>query len=80
MFSRVRDASKIALTALVKHLQQHQFAFIDCQVESPHLNTLGARVIPRTQFIKYLDIYCHRSEIGNVWSEFLTKDELVALL
>ena len=80
MFSRVRDASKIALTALVKHLQQHQFAFIDCQVESPHLATLGARAIPRTQFIKYLDIYCHRSEIGNVWNEFLCKDELVSLL
>ena len=80
MFSRVRDASKIALTALVKHLQQHQFAFIDCQVESPHLNTLGARAIPRTQFIKYLDIYCHRSENGTVWSEFPNKDELMALL
>jgi leucyl/phenylalanyl-tRNA--protein transferase len=80
MFSRIRDASKIALTALVKYLEQHQFAFIDCQVESPHLNTLGARAIARPQFIKYLDIYCNRDVLGNVWSEFISKDELLALL
>lgn len=80
MFSRIRDASKIALTALVKYLEQHQFAFIDCQVESPHLNSLGARAIARPQFIKYLDIYCKHNELGDVWSELISKDELLALL
>ena len=80
MFSRVNDASKIALTALVKHLQQHHFAFIDCQVESPHLTSLGARGIERTQFIKYLNIYCYRDIDKTVWSKFISKDELLALL
>lgn len=80
MFSRIRDASKIALAALVKYLEPHRFAFIDCQVESAHLNSLGAQVIPRPQFIKYLGIYCANNEPGEVWTNFLSKDELVALL
>ena len=80
MFSRIRDASKIALAALVKHLDPHQFAFIDCQVESAHLNSLGAQVIPRPQFIRYLDLYCANNESSNAWTNFITKEELVALL
>jgi len=54
MFSRAPDASKVALVALVDILRRGRFAVIDCQVESPHMNSLGARNIPRLDFEKLL--------------------------
>jgi leucyl/phenylalanyl-tRNA--protein transferase len=50
MFSRERDASKIALRKLCDHLIQCDFRLIDCQMETPHLMSLGARLIPRSEF------------------------------
>lgn len=54
MFTRVTDASKVALAALVEYLCGLCFHFIDCQVTTPHLIRLGAREIPRTLFLKQL--------------------------
>ena len=50
MFSHVTDASKIAMVALVDILRRGQFHMIDCQVESEHLNSLGACNISRLDF------------------------------
>lgn len=50
MFSSVTDASKVAMVALVDILKRGQFHLIDCQVESDHLNSLGARNISRLDF------------------------------
>jgi leucyl/phenylalanyl-tRNA---protein transferase len=50
MFTRVRDASKIALAHLVRHAQSQGFELIDCQMETSHLASLGARPIPREEF------------------------------
>ena len=50
MFSRARDASKIALAHLARRLQGAGFGLIDCQMRTDHLATLGAREIPRAQF------------------------------
>ena len=55
MFSRVSNASKVALIALAKFCQQNDFKLIDCQVSSPHLFTLGAVEIPRQQFLALLE-------------------------
>lgn len=54
MFSEVADASKIALVALVNHLETKGIKLIDCQVDSPHLQSLGAEVIPRKKFLHEL--------------------------
>jgi leucyl/phenylalanyl-tRNA--protein transferase len=51
MFSRVTDASKIALAHLCKHLIAREFGIIDCQMETTHLKSLGARPIPRDDFL-----------------------------
>ena len=51
MFSRVRDASKISLAHLCVHLRAHNFGIIDCQMKTPHLTSLGARLIPRSDFV-----------------------------
>jgi len=54
MFSRVSNASKIALYHLVQLSLKWEFEFIDCQVYTEHLESLGAREIPRGQFLKWL--------------------------
>jgi len=51
MFSLHNDASKVALAHLVEHLKIHGFELIDCQMNTPHLTTLGAREIGRSEFI-----------------------------
>lgn len=55
MFSRVTDASKVALVALVNIAQRGGIALIDCQVESDHLNSMGARCISRLDFERRLE-------------------------
>ena len=54
MFSHVSDASKIAFVTLSHQLQQWGFKLIDCQVYTSHLESLGASMIPRKQFITLL--------------------------
>ena len=51
MFSRATDASKIAFVHLVKQLERWGFGMIDCQMKTAHLATLGAREIPRDEFV-----------------------------
>ncbi len=51
----VRDnASKVALAALVAALGKMDFAFIDCQIHSPHLAGWGARSITRRRYLQLL--------------------------
>ena len=50
MFSREPDASKVALVRLARQLQHWNFGLIDCQMETAHLASLGARTMPRTAF------------------------------
>jgi leucyl/phenylalanyl-tRNA--protein transferase len=52
MFSAEPNASKIALASLVDHARAWEFTVIDCQLPSRHLQTLGAREIPRVDFLK----------------------------
>ena len=54
MFTRVTDASKVALA----HLCTLGFALIDCQVPNPHLARLGAVEIDRRRFLALLDTLC----------------------
>lgn len=58
MFSRVSDASKVALVYLARHLQAWDFPLIDCQLPNPHLERMGAVCIPREQFTALLREYC----------------------
>ncbi|MDH5632864.1 MAG: leucyl/phenylalanyl-tRNA--protein transferase [Gammaproteobacteria bacterium] len=54
MFSRETDASKVALVFLAEQLKQWRFELIDCQVSSPHLQTLGAVDLRREDFMTHL--------------------------
>jgi leucyl/phenylalanyl-tRNA--protein transferase len=51
MFHRARDASKVAVVALVEHARRVGLTLLDVQVPSAHLTTLGARTIPRREYL-----------------------------
>ncbi len=57
MFAHRRDASKIALAHLCAFLSARDFGIIDCQMETPHLASLGARPIMRTAFAAALRLF-----------------------
>jgi leucyl/phenylalanyl-tRNA--protein transferase len=54
MFAKVSDASKVALAVLVEYLKRREFDFIDCQVPTVHLKSLGAKEISRSVFLERL--------------------------
>lgn len=55
MFSWRSDASKIAVAHLARYLERLGFGMVDCQMHTAHLASLGAREIPRDDFIAHLD-------------------------
>lgn len=54
MFSRISNASKFAFISLVEHLKTEGLKLIDCQVYTAHLESLGAEMIPRKEFLEIL--------------------------
>ncbi len=54
MFTKKSNASKVAFVRLVEQLSEWNFSVIDCQITTPHLLSLGAREIPRSEFLKIL--------------------------
>jgi len=55
MFARKTDASKYGFIVFVKKLAERGIKLIDCQIHTKHLESLGAREIPRELFLKYLN-------------------------
>ena len=54
MFAKKSNASKVALYFLVQRLKEKGFRLIDCQIPSPHLQSLGAKVMPRNEFLELI--------------------------
>ena len=54
MFSTMSNASKVAFITLSKVLEENDFALIDCQVHTTHLESLGAVHIPRQDFLQIM--------------------------
>lgn len=71
MFTKVSNASKVALITLADILHRLQFGFIDCQVYSPHLESLGAIGISRKRFLAELSEGLQFSNIKGDWSSLL---------
>ena len=55
MFSKVSNASKIALITLAQRLQELNFEFIDCQVYTEHLESMGAKMVEWEEFKSMID-------------------------
>jgi len=70
MFALMPDASKVALRILSNIFVEKCYDFIDCQVETPHLVSLGATLISRDQFLDELEeALAKPSDIGS-WSSW----------
>ena len=68
MFSRASDASKVALVHLVNLLTSRDFVAIDCQLRTAHLESLGARGIPRPDFLDLLQRHLGDAPEGEPWA------------
>ena len=66
MFTRRRDGSKIALAWLVARLRAGEFTLLDTQFTTPHLESLGARAVPRAHYHELLERALSRR--GNFYS------------
>ncbi len=67
MFSRSTDGSKLALAALSRVCRNSGVTLIDCQVENPHLLSLGACLLSRLDFENILRDNVHATIDQNVW-------------
>jgi leucyl/phenylalanyl-tRNA--protein transferase len=68
MFSRATDASKVALVWLVEELKRKNYPLVDCQVHTPLLESLGAREIPRAEFLRALAGLVNYAQPPMKWS------------
>ena len=71
MFARVSNASKFGFIALVQHLKKWGYWLVDCQQQTRHLETLGARSIPRKDFLKFMKDNTKESTTNGTWEELL---------
>ncbi len=69
MFHLERDASKVAFVRLVEFVTLHGFRFIDAQQETVHLASLGARPIPRADFLNELDATAWQYTLRGPWRQ-----------
>jgi leucyl/phenylalanyl-tRNA--protein transferase len=67
MFTRVPDASKVALVTLVRQLHTWGFRLMDCQQSSPHVLAFGAENIPRHEFLDHLAVALALPERRGRW-------------
>lgn len=63
MFSLQPNASKFAFIRFVQQMQQEGLKLIDCQIYTQHLESLGAEMIPREQFIHLLAQLAHQNRV-----------------
>ena len=68
MFSTQTDASKVALVALVHIANKSGIQFVDCQVESDHLNSMGAKSVSRVDFERLLAHTVDQTAGPDTWS------------
>jgi leucyl/phenylalanyl-tRNA--protein transferase len=68
MFSTMSNASKAALIVLTEQLKKKKFLFIDCQVHTNHLESLGAKHISRKDFLELLYKGLEAKTLRGSWS------------
>lgn len=67
MFTRVRDASKIALAHLARQLERWHFGLIDCQMHTSHLQSMGGRELARADFMRALKELVNYPQLSGHW-------------
>ena len=67
MFTRVSDASKVALVSLTRQLERWRMPLIDCQMSTTHLSSLGARDMPRADFVREVRYLVQQPPVPAPW-------------
>jgi leucyl/phenylalanyl-tRNA---protein transferase len=67
MFTRVTDASKVALVHAIDLLRSRDTEIVDCQVASAHTRSLGAVDMPRTEFVSLIAELCADPARPQTW-------------
>jgi len=80
MFSHESNASKVALIALARLLEQRNFYLIDCQIGNPHLEKMGGKHIPRSEFLKCMQKNTFESTKQGSWADMTDGITLKQLL
>jgi len=70
MFAKKSDASKVAFAVLIEKLKEWGYAFVDAQVPTEHLKSLGATEVHRDYFLKLLYENRDKEVSENAWREF----------
>ena len=68
MFHTMPDTSKVAFVRLVQFAHEHHFRLIDAHQETPHLASLGARPIPRREYLTELNIIRADNTLLGCWT------------
>ncbi len=79
MFSRTRDASKIALATMVNWFIDQRVRLIDCQFHTEHLESLGARPIARADFLRQVREWVHNPRQVGHWNYAVVRNEPAGL-
>ena len=67
MFARRSDASKVAFVAMLAQFDAWQMPLVDCQVPTSHLASLGAREIPRAEFMSHVRSLVRQPPVPSPW-------------
>lgn len=79
MFSRAPNASKVALLAMSRTLHDMAFPWLDAQVPNPHLMRMGARILPRADYLRrWTTLSAAAGEVGS-WAGALRTAAVSAL-
>ncbi len=68
MFAKISDASKVAFAVLIEHLREWGYDFIDCQVPTQHLKSLGAKEVEREIFLERLTANVDKTISPKSWN------------
>jgi leucyl/phenylalanyl-tRNA---protein transferase len=69
MFRRETDASKVAFVSACQQLERWGYRLIDCQVHTPHLESLGAKAMAREAFLLQVDCLGKVEPAANAWGQ-----------
>lgn len=78
MFSAIPNGSKIALSCLCNLLKNKDYLLLDCQLENPHLVSLGAINISRSNYLDYLKLH-HPSPLASIQPQVLDWPSLLGV-
>lgn len=74
MFHIHTDASKAGMFFLFKFLKMHEFHFVDAQMHTDHLISLGASMISRDEYLDKLDCALEYNTIRGNWNEYIKRN------